>query len=418
MSLDEYIALASQLVTMEPPAYFELAVEAQALYRAHRDRWKPMWGMPDANVKLYAGMPSRIAIDGRKDPDLGKVGDVIADQPVVAVTLKEMTPTAMKKVLARCERVEELSLQTDKLQAAAAKKAPALFAKAKLPAVRSLTLDRIELDDDDLIHVMDALPALVRLQGQFRKSLPRWSRAAQLEHVGGSSVWTSTVRELRVKSVGAANLIVDDPGALTDVTAIGVSITQAQHWLRLVPNATTVRMLADLVDADRPVIDASPVWEHVEELVVGSKPNPNLVWFVETILPRCTALRSLRIAAMPGMTLDHMPHLVKLELTNPRGIDLADIPPPTVKTLMLSGDVKGVPALIARGLPLVTLGLWTGHVASEWIHALIAATPTLMRIETAAILQDLQDAPSHGCYLGPSWDMVGPQREPIWSYEP
>lgn len=78
--LGEYIAMATELVTLEPPSYFEVAKRAEALYRKHRAAWKPTWGMPDAKVKLFAGMPARVEIDGRKRPDLAKVGAVLAGQ--------------------------------------------------------------------------------------------------------------------------------------------------------------------------------------------------------------------------------------------------------------------------------------------------------------------------------------------------
>lgn len=411
--LGEYIAMATELVTLEPPSYFEVANRAEALYRKHRATWKPTWGMPDAKVNLFAGMPARVEIDGRKKPDLAKVGKVIAGQPVTTFDGRELGVAQLKKIVTLLGRVRELKLQSDQRMGLIDK-----LGKQTFPHLESLSLDRIELGDDEVIDVLDRMPNVTRISGLFRPTVPKWSRAARLRHVGGTSVWTRTLHQLAATSVAAANLVVDEGGDFPDVRALRVGVTSASKWLTLFPNLTSLGF--EMYDDDHEVLKASAVWDRLERLDLETRDPELVAWFVKTILPRCKALRSLSIIAVPKLraVLERMPRLEQLRVTiDDPAIEVTDLLPPTVRTLQVGNEVGSLVALAKRGLPLEYLAVSTGSIDLESIRALVRV-PTLKKIETAARLPKLDGVDGNGRRLGPPVNLMGPQREPVWGYEP
>lgn len=326
---------------------------------------------------------------------------------------RELGVAQVKKIVTLLGRVRELKLQSDKRMGLSDK-----LGKQTFPHLETLSLDRIELGDDEVIDVLDRMPNVTRISGLFRPTVPKWSRAARLQHVSGTSVWTRTLHQLAATSVSAANLVVDEGGDFPDVRTLRVGVTSASKWLPLFPNLTSLGF--EMYDDDHEVLKASAVWDRLERLDLETR-DPELVgWFARTILPRCKALRSLSITAVPKLraVLERMRRLEQLRLTiDDPAIEVTDIPPPTVRTLQVGNEVGSLVALAKRGLPLEYLAVSTGSIDLDSIRALVRV-PTLKKIETAARLPELDGVDGNGRRLGPPVSLMGPQREPVWGYEP
>jgi hypothetical protein len=439
--LGEYVATATEMLTAPTPRYFELALHAEELFRAHRNKWSSEWGREQLfALGMYAGLPDLVHIE--KSASAEGLARLFGTCPIHELRLRNAKTDDVKTVVkvGGCARVRSLILRFDIARAGKALK-DCLF-KAEWPKLESVRFGDSRWDD--AAQLLAALPALRRVSGAAIPRLEKLPQLGQLEHVGGP-VFSTKNRFLadeatNLRSLGAAVFLNEEPLTMPSVRqlVLGNFTSGAVHCF---PNLTELTLpygpdKGQYSEADIDDLASVPSWENLESLAFGGA-AASLDMLAQRILPRCRRLRHLQLQSAPCIPaiLEALPELETLSIDQQQGkynppfplddeqlLRIAPYLRPKLRSLTLYGlfTLVGVEAVAQRATGLESVLFSANGFDAACVERLLAM-PAVRRIQLLNYHYQSVDAlrgqPSRGRYLGPSPAMTGSQREPIWTHE-